>query len=312
MAGIGIITNPHSKANKKMPARGRLLGYIVGQFGNLEITNSVEDLGRVAALFLEQKIEILAINGGDGTISRTLTAFIRAYGSEPLPKILVLRGGTMNMLADNLGIRGSPEEILVRMLECESGLRPRQTMALATLLVGGQYGFLFGNGFVARYLAAFYKRKTGPIGALWLIVKIYMYWLFHMTRYKDFVRDEVFRLLFDGIETPEPFASVAMMVSTVERIPLGLRLFPWALRKAAQFQFFALKIPAKHLPWRLPLAFLRNSPGHCLGKWSKLASSVVISSANGLQPYTLDGELFEAPAGRLAIEVGPIVQFVIV
>jgi diacylglycerol kinase family enzyme len=312
MAGIGIITNPHSKANKKMPARGRLLGYIVGQFGNLEITNSVEDLGRVAALFLEQKIEVLAINGGDGTISRTLTAFIRAYGSSPLPKILVLRGGTMNMLADNLGIRGTPEEILVRMLECESGLRPRKTHSLATLLVGGQYGFLFGNGFVARYLAAFYKHKTGPVGALWLIVKIYIYWLFGIGRYKELIRDEVYRLLFDGVETREPAASVAMMVSTVERMPLGLRLFPWACQKVSQFQFFSLEIPAKQLPWRLPFAFLRNSPGRFFGKWTKLASSVVISAVSGEQPYTLDGELFEAPAGRLAIEVGPIVQFVIV
>ncbi len=312
MAGIGIITNPNSKANKKMPARGRLLGYIVGQFGNLEITNSIDDLGRVAQLFLKQKIEILAINGGDGTISRTLTAFIRAYGTEPLPKILVLRGGTMNMLADNLGIRGTPEEILVRMIECESGLRPRRTKPLATLLVGGQYGFLFGNGFVARYLAAFYKKKTGPAGALWLIAKIYFNWIFRPNRYADIVRDETFRLLFEGSETPAPFSCVAMMVSTVERIPLGLRLFPLAWQKLSQFQFFSLKIPARQLPWRLPAAFLRNSPGHFLGKWTKMASTVVISATNGRQPYTLDGELFEAPGGRLAIEVGPIVQFIVV
>jgi diacylglycerol kinase (ATP) len=312
MAGIGIITNPHSKANKKMPSRGRLLGYIVGQFGNLEITNSVEDLGRVASLFLEQKIDILAINGGDGTISRTLTAFIRAYGSVPLPQILVLRGGTMNMLADNLGIRGSPEEILVRMLECESGLRPRVTKSLATLLVGGQYGFLFGNGLVARYLDAFYRRKTGPLGALWLIIKIYCYWLCRLRRYNDFVRDEAFRMLFDGVDAPEPSPSVGMMASTVERMPLGVRLFPRAWQQLSQFQFFSLEIPAQQLPWRLPFAFLRNGPGRFFGKWTKMASSVVISAVNGQQRYTLDGELFDAPAGRLAIEVGPIVQFVIV
>ena len=61
MAGIGIITNPNSKLNIKKPTRGLLLGYIVGQFGNLEITNSVDDLGRVAQLFKQQSIEILAI-----------------------------------------------------------------------------------------------------------------------------------------------------------------------------------------------------------------------------------------------------------
>jgi diacylglycerol kinase (ATP) len=312
MGGIGIITNPNSKANKRRPSRGKLLGYIVGQFGNLEITNSVDDIERVARLFLDQGIDILAINGGDGTISRTLTAFIRVYQSKPLPKVLVLRGGTMNMLADNLGIRGTPEEILVRMLECESGLRPKTYQSIATLSVGGQYGFLFGNGFVARYLERFYKNKTGPLGALLLVATIYLQWLFQRPQYKEMVRDETYRLLFNGHESHADHKSVAMMISSVERMPLGLRLFPYAWRQPGQFQFFSLSIPAGQLPLRLPLAILRNAPGYFLGKWTKMASSAVISATSGAQKYTLDGELFDAPNGRLAIDVGPVVQFVVV
>ena len=312
MPGIGIITNPYSKLNKKRPTRGRLLGYIVGQFGNLEVTNSLEDIGRVANLFKEQSIEILAINGGDGTISRTLTAFIRAYGSTPLPKVLVLRGGTINMLADNLGIRGTPEEILVRMLECQSGLRPKEVQSLATLSVGGQYGFLFGNGFVARYLSQFYKNKTGRIGSVFLIIRIYLNWLFSRKRYSEVVMDEAFRVVFDGQTTDAEINSVAMMASTVERMPLGFKLFPEARAGLSRFQFFALEMSASSLPWKLPLAILRNRPGRFFGKVSRLASRLVVSSINGRQPYTLDGELFEAPEGRLAVEVGPVVQFVVV
>lgn len=312
MSGIGIITNPFSKLNKKRPERGRLLGYIVGQFGNLEITNSLEDITRVAEVFKEKGIEILAINGGDGTISRTLTAFIRTYGSTPLPKVLILRGGTINMLADNLGIRGTPEEILVRMLECQSGLRPKEVESLATLSIGGQYGFLFGNGLVARYLAEFYRNKTGPIGSIILVLKIYFYWLFSRKNYHKIVMDEQFRVVFDGVVSDRETQSLAMMASTVERMPLGLRLFPMARSSSTKFQFFALEMPAKSLPWRLPLAILRNKPGRFLGKSSRLAAKTIVTSVSGKQPYTLDGELFDAPDGRLAVEVGPVVQFIVV
>ena len=312
MAGIGIITNPNSKLNKKKPTRGRLLGYIVGQFGNLEITNSVDDLGRVAQLFKDQGIEILAINGGDGTISRTLTAFIRVYGSQELPKVLVLRGGTINMLADNLGIRGSPEEILMRMLECQSGLRPKDVIPLATLSVGGQAGFLFGNGMIARYLEEFYKRKSGPIGAIILILKIYFYWIFAPASYRALIHEESYRIAFDGRDLPATSKSLAMMISTVERAPLGFRVFPEASSNRARFQYFSLEMAAGSLPWRILFAFLRNHSGTFLGKVSRTASTAVITSESGKQFYTLDGELFSAPSGRLAVGVGPIVQFVVV
>src|SRR5690349_19758362 len=105
MPGIGIIANPHSKLNKQNPERHELLGYILGQQGQLRLTESLEHLSKVAAEFHQKKIDILAINGGDGTISRTLTAIVNEYKGDPLPPIALLRGGTMNVLAQNLGVK---------------------------------------------------------------------------------------------------------------------------------------------------------------------------------------------------------------
>lgn len=312
MGGIGIITNPNSKLNKKMPSRGRLLGYIVGQFGNLEITNSIDDIGRVAELFKEQGVETLAINGGDGTISRTLTAFIRAYGAQPLPQVLILRGGTINMLADNLGIRGSPEEILVRMLESQSGVRSRSLKPLATLTVGGQYGFLFGNGLIANFLAEFYRKKSGPVGAVLLVLKIYLYWIISPRNYLRIIASDNYRVVFDGQPNSDPLPSLAMMASTVERMPLRVRLFPEVAKGLSRFQFFSLEMSPRSLPWKLPFAIMSNRPGRWFGKVSRMASKMIISSESGKQSYTLDGELFDAPGGRLAVNIGPVVQFVVV
>jgi hypothetical protein len=216
------------------------------------------------------------------------------------------------MLADNLGIRGTPEEILVRMVECQSGLRPKEIRPLTTLSVGGQAGFLFGNGLIARYLEEFYKNKSGPIGAMLLILKIYFQWIFAPGRYRTMVHEESYRVAFDGLDKSSTLKSLAMMISTVERAPLGFRVFPEACSDRGRFQYFSLEMTAGSLPWRLVFAFLRNRSGRFFGKVSRTASTAVITAESGRQFYTLDGELFTAPSGRLAVGVGPVVQFVVV
>jgi diacylglycerol kinase (ATP) len=315
MPGIGIITNPHSKLNKRFPERQKLLGYIVGEHGKLELTNSLDDLSTAAEKFRDRDIEVLGINGGDGTINRTLTAIIRAYGSQkPLPKILILRGGTINVLAENIGVSGSPEAILVRYIESLSGLRLSRVEEYKTLRVGNHYGFLFGNGMVANYLSEFYKNKTGPLGAVWLVIKIHFWFLWNRKRYFDIVKDRGFEIVLNNeLSTKQTERNVAMMASTVERMPLGPRLFPLARMSKDQFQFFSLSFSANSVVWRLPFAFFSNKEGQAFGKTSKLVSSLSLTTTDHEpQMYTLDGELFTAQDGKLEISLGPSVQLIVV
>ena len=313
MAGIGIITNPHSKLNKRDPDRQRLLGYIVGEHGKLELTSSLADLARVAANFRDHNISVLAINGGDGTIGRTITAFIRAYGEKPLPKVLILRGGTINLLADNLRIRGAPEQVLVRYIESMSDIRPVRTEPYRTLKIGDHYGFLFGNGIVANFLEEFYKKKTGPLGSILTIVRIYLWYLFARARYLALVGERSYQLeLNHGAIDLGHRMITGVMASTVERMPLGPRFFP-AARRPGIFQFFSLEIPALQLVWRLPFAFIRNGEGHYFGKLSRVAPHIAIGTSDrSPQKYTLDGELFSSQDGKLEISLGPEIEFVVV
>lgn len=313
MAGIGIITNPHSKLNKRDPDRQRLLGYIVGEHGKLELTSSLADLARVAANFRDHNISVLAINGGDGTISRTITAFIRAYGEKPLPKVLILRGGTINLLADNLRIRGAPEQILVRYIESMSDIRPAKTEPYRTLKIGDHFGFLFGNGLVANFLEEFYKKKTGPLGSLWTIVRVYLWFLFSRNRYLAMIGERTYQMDVNrGAMDLGRRKTTAVMASTVERMPLGPRFFPLA-RRPGLFQFFSVEIPATQLVWRIPFAFIRNGEGHYFGKLSRVASHLSVATLDGTpQKYTLDGELFSSQDGKLEISLGPEIEFVVV
>jgi diacylglycerol kinase (ATP) len=333
MPGLGIITNPHSKLNKRYPERQRLLSYIVGDRGKLELTSSLEDLARVAVTFKERKVDCVGINGGDGTICRTLTAIIRAYGSEPLPKILILRGGTINVLAENVGVKGSPEEILVRYIESQSGVRHSKTVSLQTLKVEDHYGFLFGQGVVANYLEEFYLNKTGALGAVLLLLKMHLWFVTQPRRFRDLIGTRSYRFFaelasHDGRALDDSHSgmvqgselslgvrsSAAVMCATIERMPLGPRLFPLARSQPGAFQFFSLDLSHRSIVFKLPLTFLRLGEGDYFGRLSRLVHSLRIVPVDPApQKYTLDGEIFTArsPEG-LEISLGPTVELVVV
>src|SRR5215471_13326780 len=102
--GIGLITNPRSRVNLRDPGRPRRLSYLIGSHGQAEATRTLDDLYRVCEEFRKERIDVLGISGGDGTLHHTLTAMIRTYGSDQsLPPIAILRGGTMNTIARSFG-----------------------------------------------------------------------------------------------------------------------------------------------------------------------------------------------------------------
>src|SRR3954470_14930223 len=117
MPGIGLITNPRSRVNQRDPGRARRLSYLVGSHGNAEATKSIDDLYRVCEEFKKERIDVLGISGGDGTLHHTLTAMLSTYGEQPMPMIAILRGGTMNTVANSLGIKGETGQLLFELID---------------------------------------------------------------------------------------------------------------------------------------------------------------------------------------------------
>lgn len=307
MSGIGIITNPHSKLNKRNPGRAALLGYILGTQGRLEVTNSLEDLGRVAHEFKERGIEILAINGGDGTISRTLTAFIQEYGPTPLPKIALLRGGTINMLATNLGIAGTPEQVLYRLVEAYSEGTPFASRKIHTISVEGNFGFLFGNGAAAAFLKEFYKHKSGPLGAFLWCLRVWASSLIGGTLFGRVFQDLDVTLKADT--TPSiRHSSVSVLASTVEKMPLGYPLFTRMKADSDGMECCSFTFNAKDAIWQFPLIMLKRQDKPINGKMSFVCRELTLEADQPFD-YTLDGELFVSQSSRLQIKTGPDIDF---
>jgi diacylglycerol kinase (ATP) len=106
--GIGVISNPNSRRNRRYPEQMNRLAYLLGEDDQGVTTRSAEDVVDVAKRFRDAEIDILALNGGDGTNHVTLTTFIEVYGDQPLPMVALLRGGTMNTVSNPSGSAATP------------------------------------------------------------------------------------------------------------------------------------------------------------------------------------------------------------
>lgn len=310
MSGIGIITNPHSKLNKRNPQRSALLGYILGEKGRLEVTNNIEDLERVAAEFKSKGIGILAINGGDGTICRTLTAFIKVYKDSPLPKVALLKGGTINVLANNLKISGTPEQILYRMVEIYSNVdKDFETQVLTSIEVEGTYGFLFGNGAASSFLKEYYKRKSGPLGAFLWSMAVWFSGMWNGALYRSVIEDQL-QELYPADGPPFAHSSLAVFACTLKRMPLGYPMFRSVQLGSDEFQCVSFTLSAKDAVWKLPWTMVKLHQENNKNKLSFKTSGLGIESGEGPFEYTLDGELYTSATRRLDIRTGPKIEFI--
>jgi diacylglycerol kinase (ATP) len=309
MPGIGIVTNPHSKANRSKPGNIKMLGYILGHQGRLEVTNKIEDLVGVAKRFKEQNIEILAINGGDGTISRTISAFIKTYEGSPLPKIALLRGGTMNVVAQNLGIRGSPDKILASLVELYSTGEPLKVQTLSTIKIENNYGFLFGTGVAAQFLVEYYKKKTGPLGAFLLCLSVWFSGIFDGVLFKKVIKDQLFRLTSKDFNSIV-HNSICFLCSTVKRMPLSYPLFNKINGNVHKFQCVSFTLKPKEAIYKFPLILLQGKYASKTQKFEVTLQEIKLSSDNPFN-YTLDGELFD-PVDSITIQTGPIISFIVI
>src|SRR3954465_12554 len=147
MPGIGVIFNPRSGRNLRDPRAARRLSEALGDHGVVREAGSIDELYRVAEDFRSLKIDVLGISGGDGTNGVTITGFLDVYESTALPQIAFLRGGTMNTVANSVGVRrGRPEGLLDRLCRryVERAARPLEDVERHVMSIDGKYGFLFG------------------------------------------------------------------------------------------------------------------------------------------------------------------------
>jgi diacylglycerol kinase family enzyme len=180
MAGrmeIGVITNPNSRKNRNRPNRAERLQRIVGSMGEVHQTASIESIKPVLREFLRKRARYWVADGGDGALHWMVRLGMEVLQEEEfadqvvrLPVTLPTKGGTIDFVANNVGIEGDAEGILATLRTgLERGLRIEETEVDSMVIDGVQlvdgveipfrsYGFAaavggIGQRFYTKYYA---------------------------------------------------------------------------------------------------------------------------------------------------------------
>jgi diacylglycerol kinase (ATP) len=115
---IGLISNPRSERNRSGLAD---LDTIVA--GRPEIRHLDFDGRRSMAEVLRDlgSINLLVINGGDGTVQAALTALLENRPLDPVPPVALLPRGMTNTTAGDVGLKGRNAASLERVLQVAGG-----------------------------------------------------------------------------------------------------------------------------------------------------------------------------------------------
>ena len=299
---IGLISNPNSRQNRTQLAA---IQRIVADCSTIlhRITKNENEIAAVLTEFAESGVTVLAINGGDGTIAAVLTALFNLQPFSEKPKVILLPGGTTNMNVGDVGMQGNLKKVVKRLVVWSNKNKPiKQTQRRNILSVSQNSsmppacGMFFGTGIVTRGIeyshqqtsAAGIKREIGPGTAL-------LRTLWGLLRKEPYFTEAVqMKIQFDETRSPEDHALVLLMVSSLERLMLGMR--PYWGKESGALHCSWIESPHRKLFFALP-SLLRGKPN----RYCTSANGYVSRNSNHIQlwmngTYTLDGELYQADA----------------
>ncbi len=306
MSSVVVVTNARSRDNRRDPSlASRLAAARPGV--RLLAPGSLEALAGELAALQRDPPRVLAVHGGDGTLHRVLTAWLSA-GPAPLPEIAVLRGGTMNIVADSIGVKVPAERFLAAL----DGPVGHTVRTLLRIEVDGAptWGFLCGNGIVSRFLETYYERPDPtPIDAARLLARGALSALVGGALIRELTRPWVGRVEADGVSLGGERPWTAIAVGAVEQLGLAFRVFHLLRPGDDAFHVIALGGSVADLARELPRLWAGRGvsrPGHR----EQLVRELVLE---GPEPMALmvDGDLYRASTGRVRIAPGPPVRFVL-
>ncbi len=319
--GIGVVLNPKSGRNLRDPGASLRLSRTLGDHGILREAGSIDELYRIAEDFRDVSIDVLAISGGDGTNHVTLTGFLDVYRGSTMPQVALLRGGTMNTVANSVGVRqGRPEGLLGRLVRdyahrgaLELANVQRHVMRIAEPgAARAQYGFLFGTGVVHGFLAEYYRAGRGepsPLVALKTLTRGIGSALVGGDIIRRMARPFRGSVFLDDGAMWEEREFLAVAAGTISHIGLNFKPFHRYAERAGRFHMLGIHSS--------PLSFIRElprihraepmRPGKAL---ESVTSRAIVRSADGVVRYMIDGDLHEI-AGDIEVAIGPIVKLVV-
>lgn len=321
---VGVIYNRHSHHNlRNEGAAGKAVGGSLPDMPNVLVAEPA-DSGALPAILTDFKargIELLVINGGDGTVRDVLTCGLAIWGAD-WPALAVLPRGKTNALNVDLG--APAEWTLAGVLTAfEDGRRIRRRGITMTSISanaekanrGALMGFILGAGAFttgikvgqdAHRLGAFNSLAVGVTTA-WGVIQALLGTVRNRWR-----RGIGMEILIGADRAPLPHSGFGdpakrwiLVASTLNRLPLNMKLFgPYT----DGLRMVVMDKARRRLLATIPAVVAGKGPA-----WVTRAG-VHFAKASEFEltlhdEFILDGEIF--PAGRYHVAEGPELRFVV-
>ena len=317
---LACVTNPESGRNRRHLAEVRALLSARPDVVHREARGQ----RAVSEALREMRADppdLLVVNGGDGTVAAVLTTLLLEGPFPRLPLLVLLRGGTTNMTAGDVGAREALLPSLHRLLD-PSGELEGTVVERPVLRVDvsperpAHFGMFFGTGAIVRGIEFCHRRvhsrglrdSLAPalctLRVLWAMAR-------GDERYAaprpTTVTGRVGEGRAGGGEEEQDYLLV--LASSLERLFAGLRPY-WGDADGA-FYHSRLRARPGHALRTLPPLFWGRAgrfatPGH--GYYSGKLDSLSLEMDG---PVTVDGEVYQASrrAGPVRVSVGGRVGF---
>lgn len=294
---VGVIHNPRSHRNCGLATPPSSKGVRVAA------PATPDALTAEIARFAADRIDLLVVDGGDGTLRDVLGHAVGAFAA--LPPVAVVPHGKTNALAGDLGLpRGW--SIGAAITAASKGRRAiRPTIAVCDGDAAQRYGFVFGVGaFVDATRMADRAHRAGMIDNLAVgatLAGAVAKAVIGRGR-QGSARMLTVAIDDDGGRTGSRFLTFA---STLQRLPLGMRPFG---AKGPGLKVLDVDAPPRRLLSALPPVLAGREPAWLedAGYRRRLAREVKIQ---GAKAFVLDGEIYPV-SGGVTLRTGPEVVFV--
>jgi diacylglycerol kinase (ATP) len=294
----GVILNPWSRRNRRAEARREALPGVL-----TAAPHTPEALDEALAAFAAARLDLLAIDGGDGTVREVLTRAIAHFGSSP-PPIAVLPSGKTNALALDLGapLHWTLDEALE---SCRAGRITRRAPLEVTRAGEAEpfvRGFILGAG--AYVHATDLAQRAHRLGAFNSFAVAITIAAAAVRTLGGGARSPWRHGAYMGLDGAEPRPIFVLAASSLKRLPLGLKPFG---PPSAELRTLVIDAPPRRLLRALPYV-LAGRDAEWLGKAGYHRNVVEGFDLVLDGRFVLDGEAF--PAGHLRISRGPELDFV--
>lgn len=314
---IGLISNPHSGRNRRHLQKVERIVADCPQVFHYR-TQTPQDVAGALADMAQKPVDVVAINGGDGTVANVFTHLLLHSPFERVPLVALIPGGTTNMNVGDVGLRGNLIKSVTRLCQWAQNKRIETRLLKRPVLrvdPGGTgaavCGMFFGTGAIIQGIeychARIHAKGVGDEIGPGLAMARTVWGL--LRRDPQFTRPVNASFMLDDAPATPREDILLFLVSSLERLFLGMCPY-WGNEDAP----LHVSLIRDH-----PERFLRTFPTLLRGRPSRYATPAAGYRSHNAQrislsmdgTFALDGEMYQVSSadGPVIISNGGEVSF---